>query len=378
MKKRLLLYTAYGTLKGNIVTLYEYYNNFLKEKFDDKLEVVFVDAKDIDSGRFGGLLSFLRRNLALFCTRLMVKGNFDYWVTDSGGNFLSKLSNGIEIAHGYGTKQSPGKNEIGTFKIRLLEKYFLKKLDAFITLSDFDKEYFYPIDLVKHHAEYLPLGLPRNDRLMDFKANEKLRETFNKRFNINAEAKLFLYAPTWREYSCSNSNKEKLAKINEILEEKNAYFLYRPHHHGAVFEENDLNELSRFILIDSTIVPDTQEALSVADCLITDYSSIFVDFLLLNKPIIFFVFDLEEYALNRGLVIDYTDRIMTPGTKVRSYDELLIEMEKIMENEDLFYEDRQKSINFFHKHADNKSCERVWEYLLQKLDLKCISEGNCE
>ncbi|WP_312647391.1 CDP-glycerol glycerophosphotransferase family protein [Aminipila sp.] len=369
MKKRLLLYTAYGALKGNIWTMYDFYCKNLKESLKDQLEVVYVDAEAVGNQKFSSAKSFVKRNMALLFPHLLVKGKFDYWVTDSGGNFLSRLSKGVEVAHGYGTKQTPGANEKNSLKIKLLEKFFLKNLDAFITLSDFDSTYFYNRCQINHNAKYLPLGLPRNDRLLEFEQNHILRQEFCKKNNIPFSSKLLLYAPTWREATFHEIETSNLEELNELLKRESAYFLYRPHHHGGIFSQKDIENLSNFIFFDSTVMADSQAAISIIDCLITDYSSIFVDFLLLNKPIFFYVFDLVKYKDDRGLVIDYKNDMMTPGPKIFDMKELIDEISKWLSGQDSFAGVREEAREFFHNNLDNKSTQRLWSYLVEKLNL---------
>lgn len=372
--KRLLLYTAYGSLKGNVFTIYDYYCKNLKDKLNSSLDVVYLDVNAISRHKINQKVSFIRRNLALIFPRLIIKGSFDYWVTDSGGNFLSRLARGIEVAHGYGTKQTPAKSEINSFKIKILEKFFLKKLDAFITLSDFDSSYFYNNKDVKHNAQYLSLGLPRNDRLLNRKNNLLLRQKFCKRFELISNAKFILYAPTWREDDFGKIDTYPLNSLNDVLQRENAYLLYRPHHHGEIFSRQQIESLSNIIFLDNSIIEDTQEVLSITDYLITDYSSIFVDYLLLNRPIIFYVFDLDKYKNRRGLVIDYNNDVMTPGKKVFNLEELVEEVKNLLNGEDKFVVAREASRHFFHNELDNKSTERVWEYLLKKLEIEVVVE----
>lgn len=140
----------------------------------------------------------------------------------------------------------------------------------------------------------------------------------------------FVYTPTWRDSGVdfiaeSGINFELL---NDFLAKNNARLKIKLH----PATELTINPIgwSNISLIDNKI--DPCELIVMADCLITDYSSIFFDFLILDRPIIFFPFDKENYLKERELYLDYD--LNTPGVKVYSLSELIAAMEKIISNSD--------------------------------------------
>ncbi len=119
--------------------------------------------------------------------------------------------------------------------------------------------------------------------------------------------------------------------------------------------------LEQFILYENINFLDelhVAEILPLADMLITDYSSIYFDYLLTNKPIIFTPFDYEKYITkDRELYYDYNE--VTPGPKCNDWNEVLEWIKKFEENSNLFQEKRYKIKNKFHKYQDNKRCGKV-------------------
>jgi CDP-glycerol glycerophosphotransferase (TagB/SpsB family) len=117
------------------------------------------------------------------------------------------------------------------------------------------------------------------------------------------------------------------------------------------------------IIKDCEIEQDIYTIINQFDILITDYSSIYFDFLLADKPIIFAPFDYEEYITkDRELYYNYNE--VTPGPKCRNWDEVLDWIVKFKENPKLFKEEREKIKKMFHKYQDGKNCERVFNEIL--------------
>lgn len=126
---------------------------------------------------------------------------------------------------------------------------------------------------------------------------------------------------------------------------------------------------------------DVQELLAISDILITDYSSCYFDFLLLNRPVTFYAYDLEDYRSNdRGFYYDY--EAITAGPIVRDVNHLIIEIEKYLRDPTKDADKRKKKCEMFHKYRDGKSCERTFrtvEKLLHSKDRatsQMINENN--
>ena len=153
-------------------------------------------------------------------------------------------------------------------------------------------------------------GSPRIDGLVN--ADETKRRELRTRLGIAIDDSkpVVLYAPTWRGES--DDRYVDAARLRDDLDAMRG-----PDHH-VFFRAHRLTEglLSGFDA-GTSIVPgdiDTNDLLAAVDVLITDYSSIFFDFLPTGRPIVFYAFDLEDYAENRGL---YFDMEQMPGKLVR-------------------------------------------------------------
>lgn len=106
----------------------------------------------------------------------------------------------------------------------------------------------------------------------------------------------------------------------------------------------------------------TYDIIGAFDLLITDYSSIYFDYLILDKPIIFINSDKEKYEKSRGFVFDNFD-FWTPGPKLKTQKELILELNNY-ENIDNYYKDERKIINSLsNKYLDDNSCERVYKMM---------------
>ena len=101
------------------------------------------------------------------------------------------------------------------------------------------------------------------------------------------------------------------------------------------------------------------DLLFVTDILITDYSSVCFEASLLNKPMIFFAYDLEEYIASRDFYYPYESFV--PGPIARSTGEIL----EIIQNDNFDIEKLQEFKNTFFDHFDGKSTERVVDQLMK-------------
>lgn len=158
----------------------------------------------------------------------------------------------------------------------------------------------------------------------------------------NDYSKVFLYAPTWRDSGVDfiTSSGIDFDILNKLLFDNNS-LLYIKLHPLTNFS---LNKKYSNIKMAAQGV-ELNAMLRSSDCLITDYSSIVFDYLRLNRPVIFFNYDLDEFQKNRELYFSYDDIIC--GEVATDFRSLIIAMKSVIANNDDFSELRNKIANKF-------------------------------
>jgi CDP-glycerol glycerophosphotransferase len=261
----------------------------------------------------------------------------------------------INIWHGIPIKKVgyPSKNS----DIPKFEK-FISAINSFSVSAEFDAKIIKKAFRLTDEKIFIS-GLCKNDYI---KINQ---EAFLKQ-NPYFEKKVIIYAPTFRD---NNINQPSifdlfpLKKLNELLEKHDAYFLIRNH-----FNTNEQQAIKDFRRIKSASAReflDPQPLLYYSDIMITDYSGIYFDFLLMDRPIIFYNYDMEVYGKKRAFLYDFEEN--TPGPKVQTQDELLLAIENYLNNPEQDAEFRAKIKKRFHKYTDGKACERTYELIKELL-----------
>ena len=203
-----------------------------------------------------------------------------------------------------------------------------KKFSYIISPSPFTTEKFASAwNLVKTGQTHkiIEEGYPRNDRLINTTPAE--REEFRKSLGVEGK-KVILYAPTWRDNQHTSGEgytyktEVDFDKLQRELGDEYV-ILFRAHY--LVANSFDFAKYKGFVQ-DVSSYSDINELYIAADILITDYSSVFFDYANLRKPVIFYMYDLEEYANNlRGFYISLDE---LPGPIVRDEDALIEEVRK--------------------------------------------------
>ncbi len=176
-----------------------------------------------------------------------------------------------------------------------------------------------------------------------------------------------IYMPTHRKEGSSEISELfniDLKKLNQSLMSINTK-LFIKLHYFHLNKQNYRNFSHIHFITDTDISQDIYTILPKIDMLITDYSSVHFDFLLTYNPIIFFPFDKEEYLMNdREFYYHYND--VTPGPKVRDWDEVLVYIEKFIQNPKLYEEERRNVLRKFNKFIDSNNCQRVFTAIYNK------------
>lgn len=213
----------------------------------------------------------------------------------------------------------------------------------------------------------LTLGFARNDMFY----NPSLRMGLNENIKQIAKNKILIsYLPTHRSDGKNpihiNSIMD-LKEIDRICEEYNAVFIIKKHFYHR-FEKEEVSEYKNIFDFTDDMSIDTQELLYETSILISDYSACFVDYLLLDRPIVLYQYDYEHFKNNeRDFLIPF-DKV-----KISSYPknkiELNKELKRILNNSllDGFSEGRRLVRNeYFDEGITNNVSERVASLIIKK------------
>lgn len=279
----------------------------------------------------------------------------------SGGAIVTQLTHGIPLK---GPRKPTNHPTLGA--VDLLQKKITnwiydvdfycvssiecqKQFEEYVEASDRQKGY-----LERSIPSALPIltGYPKNDVLFDeingsrLGMGEKDIETLNRILN---EKYTFGYFPTFREYNEMSSPLDVEA-LDLFLEKTDTQLAVKPHRHMDL----DVKESENIYKINPDI--DIYPFLDNVDCLITDYSSIYFDFILMDKPIVLYTYDYKRYQRNRGLHPRYEEVVV--GERATNFDELLFSLQSILQSDE-FANEREKIRDRFFKWQDGSSSKRI-------------------
>jgi CDP-glycerol glycerophosphotransferase len=267
----------------------------------------------------------------------------------------------VETWHGTPLKKIGGDENTNSMEVK---KKKAKKRKDFRTVrcaqSAYDREIFMRIYNADESA-FLTCDLPRNDALKKYTAEDI--QSVKEKLGVPQDKKIILYMPTYREYAYDSEKKICLAPPMDTEKWQkalgNAYcLLVRAHY--MVESAMGLQE-NEFLKVVSSY-PYLNDLYAVADILISDYSSAFIDYSILNRPMLCFAYDKEEYEQKRGLYIDLEKEL---PCAVRKTEEEVIDdilhLDYALESE--------KTDAFRRKYAPNagNASQAVLEKILQRI-----------
>jgi len=166
-------------------------------------------------------------------------------------------------------------------------------------------------------SRLLRTGIPRTDFFFDNRALAATRSRLEEIYPILGNRKAILYAPTYRDDALHLT---ELALDLDLLQQKlGETYILLLRLHPAV--RASISGITSDSVLDVSDYPDVNHLLAISDILVTDYSSIPFEFALLNRPMIFYAYDLESYQSMRGFWEDY--ETLVPGPVVRNTAELI-------------------------------------------------------
>lgn len=226
----------------------------------------------------------------------------------------------------------------------------------------------YSTDIFKqafgYKGEMIESGYPRNDTL--YNKTVEQTEAIKRNLGIATERKVVLYAPTWRDDNYFEQGRYKFDfqfDLQKLKERFGDEFVLLTRMHYLVAENFDFGAYGDFVK-DVSSYPDIAELYLISDLLITDYSSVFFDFANLNRPIIFYMYDLVDYRDRlRGFYFDIENE--APGPIVQTESDLFEEIASAMKNGHQSPGKFQAFYDRFCYLEDGKATKRVVEELLK-------------
>lgn len=221
------------------------------------------------------------------------------------------------------------------------------------------------------------LGYPRNDSFA--KPNRDLKEIFT---DVMFD-KVIVWYPTFRQnhggIAASNSsdalpiinNEENAKRLNNFAVNNKLLVVLKPHFAQDVSYMKDL-KLSNIRFIDDEFLFEknlqSYELVGSCDALLTDYSSVYYDYTLADKPIGLIWEDFDDYKENPGFAVDM-DYYMQGGEKIYTIQDLEDFLLRVSKNEDVLGAERRKIRDYVHYSTDGKNSERVVDFIIDKAKL---------
>ena len=290
----------------------------------------------------------------------LVAASCKYWIVNvsaqRGLEFKKKNNICINTWHGTPLKRIYGEENNNVVKIDNRKK---EKFDLVCSQSEYDREIFSRIFNIDKENVILS-DLPRNDTLLNYSKEDI--NVIKEKLNIDKNKKVLLYMPTYREYSRNEKNECVLkTPINlEKWQDKlgdNFVVLMRLHYLVA----KELNVTSNDFMIDVSNYSTLSDLYAIADGLISDYSSSFFDYSILERKEFCFAYDVDEYEKQRGFYLDIYKEL--PCKINKTEDELI---EDILNSD--FVKKDDKVIKFKNKYAPyaGNATDKVIEIILKR------------
>ena len=319
-------------LAGNIFSLLKELDNSYKNKYK-----VFLTANKTKKEKISALLnSYNLKNITLVDShsikffKLLAKAKYLFADTSFPPRYIKKSGQIVTNTwHGTPLKMMGRDDKEGAFSMGNIQRNLLMS-DYLIYPNEYMQQKMvsaYMLDGV-YKGKILNVGYPRNSIFFDKQKAEQTKKM------LGFENKtLFVYMPTWRGNLTNIQGNSQIEIITDYLlqidKKMNDNQVLIAKLHSFVGGQLDYSKFKHIVPMPNNY--DSYEVLNSADCLITDYSSVFYDFANSGKKIILFAYDEQEYMAHRGVYMSLDN---LPFPKVKTVDQLYNEMIKPKEYDD--------------------------------------------
>lgn len=302
-----------------------------------------------------GIFSFIKKHYLINTSKFIITCN-GYYHRKTNRQTIVYLNHGMPIKDCTGLKMKFGDCDISL----ATSKFFVEHLSESLYTSK-DK--------------FKIFQFPRNDDLLTCNKDvKKILGIGNK--------KLVVWLPTFRKHAdgvrVDSSfdmplgvpiiyDIDSMKKLNKYLKDNNIYLLLKPHF-AAKVDELKAGELSNFRIIYNDDLDNMDitlyDLLSKSDALVTDYSSVYYDYLILNKPIALTIDDIKEYKEGFGFAFEYKDACK--GHYVENIADFYKFFDNLANNKDEFKREREKVIKMLKYDVSGDFSKKLLDYLVDK------------
>lgn len=348
--------------------------NFVADNYDFEVSLL-LPKKD-----FKNVSSFIHHNVGLYKSprlksfswasiKILCKSKYIFFTYPFFLKRFTKDQQYINLWHGVGHKKIAG--------VRIKNGGIAA--DTTIATSPMTQKMF--ADMFDVPLESVVIGgLPRNDLMMQsLPKKDKLKRSLR----LTKFSKVLIWMPTFRRANNKNSAETKAIRevdnifnvkgfdcnrFNDLLKNHNTLCLIKSHH--FVENYNNSKEYSNIRMIDDNWVYEQNillyQLLACTDALITDYSSVMIDYTLLDQPIFCIADDLDEYKKTQGLYFeDYENWV--PTKLFQKQDHFLKAVKEFLLTEkDAYKEKRKKVRDLYFQYQDTNSAQRIAEQVFKK------------
>lgn len=327
---------------------------FLEEK--GGYDIVFISTNDLKLD-FSGISALIKSCLKAagfftFKAKALATSKFVFL----NDNFMpmaslkfSKEAVVTQLWHAEGAFKRFGLSAPLTDEIREREKKCSQRLDYVVCTSK-NVVPIYSEAFGVDESRILPLGSPRTDRLFN-KDTDKLRAEFDKKYPECKGKKLILFAPTFRDSAEKDAALLSGIDTKKFAAELPEYALLTKLH-PQIHSSKPIDGAT------DVTKEDIGMLTLICESVITDYSSVCMDFALLSKPCFFYAFDLEEYEDERSFYFDYESYV--PGPVAKDFDTLIENIKNPRKSEEKLHSFRDFNFDYI----DSDNTKRVFENII--------------
>lgn len=203
------------------------------------------------------------------------------------------------------------------------------------------------------------LGVPRTDDFFKEEYAVEIKDRLYKEYPVLKDKKVILFAPTFRGNGAGTAHfPAERFNVKNVLERLPEDYMIIIKHHPFVEKKHPVDASVKDRVLDLSKESEINDLLFITDVLITDYSSVIFEASLLDIPMLFYAFDLEDYVVNRDFY--YPFKNFVPGKIVRNVEQIT---EAIVQEDFELYKVQAFKHRFF-DHLDGKSSERVADFIM--------------